>query len=119
MTEYSDWLNELGTKPEYAHAKSLFDKLNFKMGEIFSMRDELEKLPSYDYPERGEKDHPISIVVDILCFMANAMNTRVRLGPSGRSRGAARYPRDRYASLSPEAGCFCSAYPTLVRRRYP
>ena len=75
MTEYSDWLNELGTKPEYAHAKSLFDKLNFKMGEIFSMRDELEKLPSYDYPERGEKDHPISIVVDILCFMANAMNT--------------------------------------------
>ena len=75
MTEYSDWLNELGTKPEYAHAKSLFDKLNFKMGEIFSMRDELEKLPSYDYPERGEKDHPISIVADILCFMANAMNT--------------------------------------------
>ena len=27
MTEYSDWLNELGTKPEYAHVKSLFDKL--------------------------------------------------------------------------------------------
>ena len=75
MTEYSDWLNELGTKPEYAHAKSLFDKLNFKIGEIFSMRDELEKLSSYDYPERGEKDHPISIVADILCFMANAMNT--------------------------------------------
>ena len=75
MTEYSDWLNELGTKPEYAHAKSLFDKLNFKMGEVFSMRDELEKLPSYDYPELGEKDHPLSIVADILCFMANAMNT--------------------------------------------
>ena len=75
MTQYSDWLTELGTKPEYAHAKSLFDKLNFKIGEVFSMRDELEKLPSYDYPEQDEKGHPLGIVADILIFMANTMNT--------------------------------------------
>lgn len=76
MAEYSDWLTDLGTnRPEYTNAKSLFDDLNLKIGNIFSLRDELEKLPSYDYPDVGEKGHPLGIVADILIFMANAMNT--------------------------------------------
>ena len=73
--QYEAWFTELGTKPDHKEYAPVFQRINFSVGTIFAMRDQLEQMPGWDDPKQQNCGHPLQDLQIYLLAVANAMET--------------------------------------------
>ena len=75
MEQVQTWFTTLATKPEYKEHAHVFNKINSIVGTLYNMRDQLEKMKRYNYPELKERGHPLADLQTYLLALGNAMET--------------------------------------------
>ena len=80
MNEYQDWFTKLGTKPQYKDEAPVFNRVNYAVGSLYGLRDSLEAMKGYDFPEDKEKGHPLMDLKTYLLALGNTMDTTGILG---------------------------------------
>ena len=73
--QYEAWFKELGTKPQHKEYAPVFNRINFAVGTLFAMRDQLEEMPGW-----GEGGHPLRDLQTYLLAVGNCMETTEIMG---------------------------------------
>tara|TARA_R110002153_G_scaffold31813_4_gene96689 strand:+ start:188 stop:967 length:780 start_codon:yes stop_codon:yes gene_type:complete len=73
--QYEAWFTELGTKPDHKEYAPVFQRINFSIGTIFAMRDQLEAMPDWNDSEKGQAGHPLMDLQTYLLAVGNSMET--------------------------------------------
>jgi len=80
MKQYEDWFTQLADKPQYKDDAPVFNRINYAVGSLYGLRDSLEAMKGYDFPELKEKGHPLMDLKTYLLALGNTMDTTGILG---------------------------------------
>ena len=80
MTQYKEWFTELADKPDFKKHAPVLNKINHAVQVIYGLRDQLEEMDGYNYPELNENGHPLFDLQTYLLAVGNTMNTTGVMG---------------------------------------
>ena len=78
--QYEAWFKELGTKPRHKEYAPVFNRINFAVGTLYAMRDQLEEMPNWDDPKKLQSGHPLQDLQTYLLAVGNCMETTEIMG---------------------------------------